>query len=53
MTRKRYVCFNSPEGDHHYVEVDWAPKPKGSLSEAEAKKVPEREASSNLFIARE
>ena len=53
MTRKRYVGSDSPEGNHHYVEVDWAPKPKEGLSEAEAKKVSKREASSTLFIARE
>ena len=45
--------FDSSEGTHHYVEVDWAPKPEKSLSEAEAKQVSKREASSTLFIARE
>ena len=45
--------LDSPEGSHHYVEVDWSPKPKGSVSEAEAREVSKREASSTLFIARE
>jgi hypothetical protein len=53
MKRKRYVSLDSPEGNHHYVEVDWAPKPIKSLSEAVAKEVSKREASSPLFIARE
>jgi hypothetical protein len=50
---KRYVSLGSPDGDHHYVLIDWAPKPKKSLSEAEAKMISKKEASSLLFMVRE
>ena len=53
MKGKRYVSLDSPNGDHHYIEVDWAPKPKKSLSEEEAKRISKKEAPSLLFIVRE
>jgi hypothetical protein len=47
------VSIDSQEDRHHYIVVDWAPKPKKSLSEAEAKKISKKEASSFLFMVRE
>jgi hypothetical protein len=52
MKGKRYVSIDSVNDDHHYVLVDWVPKPKKSLSEGEAKSISKKEASSILFIAR-
>jgi hypothetical protein len=53
MKGKRYMNFASPSGDHHYIVVDWAPKPKKSLSEEEAKRISKKEAIRLLFIVRE
>jgi hypothetical protein len=53
MKEKRYVSIDSPNNDHHYVLVDWISKTKKSLSEAEAKRISKKEASSILFIARD
>ena len=53
MKEKRYMRFDSSNGDHHYIVVDWAPKPKKSLSEEEAKRISKKEAPSLLFIVRE
>jgi hypothetical protein len=53
MKGKRYVSIDFPDSDHHYVLVEWFPKPKKSLSEAEAKRISKRDASSLLFMVRE
>jgi hypothetical protein len=53
MRGKRYVSLDLPEGEHHYILVDWTSKPKKSLSEAETKRISRKEASNALFIIRE
>lgn len=50
MKGKRYVSLDSPDGDHHYIMIDWAPKPKKSLNAEEAKRISKKEASSLLFM---
>lgn len=53
MKGMRYVSLDSPDGDHHYVVVEYVSKPKKSLSEAEAKRLSKGEASGFLFMVRE
>jgi hypothetical protein len=53
MKRKRYLILGSSDGGHHFVSIDWIPKPKKTLSEKEAKRVSKKEASSILFFIRE
>jgi hypothetical protein len=53
MKGKRYVSIDLPDDDHHFAQVDWAPKPKKSLNEAEAKRISRTEAASLLFMVRQ
>ena len=47
------MSLGSAEGAHHYILVDWIPKPKKSLSEVKAMRLSKREASNFLFLVRE
>ena len=52
MKGKRYLIDGSSDGGHHFVWIDWAPKPKETLSEKEAKRASKNEASTVLFLVR-
>jgi hypothetical protein len=53
MKGKRYADLDSPNGDRHYVLVEWGTKPKKSVSETEAKRISKSDASNLLFMVRE
>jgi hypothetical protein len=53
MKGRHYLILGSSDGCHHFVLIDWIPKPKKTLSEKEAKRVSKKEASIILFLIRE